>query len=98
MTRKDEKLHGTRKREDGDTTSYAQPAGTATHGIENNRQTRMPHERDESASSTGNRLDQDVPPSDAQMSDAVEDLKEGREDTDLRGVPDRIPTPRRGKQ
>ena len=98
MSRKDEKLHGSRKREDGDTTSYAQTSGIDKQGTQNKRQTRMPHERDESASSTGNRLDQDVPPSDAKMSDAVDDLKEGRQDTDLRGVPDQIPTPRRGKQ
>lgn len=98
MSRKDEKLHGSRKQEDGDTTSYAQPGGTAKQGAQNERQTRMPHERDESASSTGNRLDQDAPPSKERMSDAVKDLKEGREDTDLRGIPDRIPTPGQPKR
>ena len=98
MVPKHEKLHGTRKREHGDTTPIAQPQGAGAQGTENSRQTRMPHERDESASTTGNRMDQDPPPSEAQISDAVDDLQAGREDTDLRGVPDDIPTPRQQKR
>lgn len=97
MARK-EKLQGSRKREDGDTTPYAQPWGTAKKGTQNQRQMRMPHERDESASSTGNRLDQDPPPDATRMNEAVADLEAGREDTDRRGVPDDIPTERRGKR
>ena len=94
MGQKREDLHGTKADGDRDTASYAQPQGTDKRGAENQRQTRMPHERDESAKATGNRLEQDTPPSGQQVSDAVDDLKAGRQDTDRRGVPNDVPTSR----
>ena len=77
---------------DSDTVSTEQPHGAVEPGKTAQRQnSRMPHERDESASATGNRLDEDPTPSDLQISKAHEDIEAGRVDTDRRGVPDDIP-------
>lgn len=81
---------------EADTASYEQLQGTPDP--EPNRPTaKLPHERDESARSTGNRLDEPMPPSDRQISDAGRDIAEGRKDTDRRGVPNDVPqgNPRR---
>ena len=78
---------------DGDTTSYQQPSGNSKKGVENRELSRMPHERDESASATGNRLDQDPVPSSTDIDKAASDLKAGRKDTDRRGVPNDVPAP-----
>jgi hypothetical protein len=52
---------------------------------------RLPHERDESARATGNRLHEDPPPSGGRISQAGEDVKRGLVDTDRRGVPNDVP-------
>jgi hypothetical protein len=56
---------------------------------------KMPHERDESARSTGNRMNEQVPPSKRQISQAHDDVESGQVDTDRRGVPDDVPTDKR---
>ena len=79
-----------------DTSSYEQPHGEQDPKSEPNRRNeKLPHERDESARSTGNRLDQQVPPSERRISQAHDDVESGRVDTDRRGVPDDIPTSKR---
>lgn len=55
------------------------------------RNARLPHERDESAKATGDRMKESAPPSDRQISQAGEDVAAGRVDTDRRGVPDDVP-------
>jgi hypothetical protein len=91
------KLEGGRGQRDvqggGDTKSYQQPWGNSKKGVENRELPRMPHERDESASATGNRLDQDPVPSSEDIDNAIGDLKHGRKDTDRRGVPSDVPAP-----
>ena len=79
-----------------DTSSYEQPHGEQDPKSEPNRRyEKMPHERDESAESTGNRLDQKVPPSSRQISQAHDDVESGQLDTDRRGVPNDVPTSKR---
>jgi hypothetical protein len=82
---------------DADTSSYEQIHGTQDPRVPPNRRNeKMPHERDESARSTGNRLDEQVPPSKRQISDAQQDVEAGQVDTDRRGVPSDVPSePRR---
>jgi hypothetical protein len=80
---------------DTDTSSYAQPHAPDGKRAQNDRYEKMPHERDESARSTGNRLDQKVPPSERQISQAHDDVESGQVDTDRRGVPDDVPRGRR---
>jgi hypothetical protein len=86
---------------DADTSSYEQGQGTPDEKVAPNRRNeKMPHERDESARSTGNRMDEQVPPSKRQISDAEKDVEAGRVDTDRRGVPsdvgsDDVPPDRR---
>jgi hypothetical protein len=88
---KDSETDPTRKR-GTDTSSYEQPQG----GHDPNRRSeKLPHERDESARSTGNRLDQKVPPSKRQISQAEDDIEAGRVDTDRRGVPNDVPSGKR---
>ena len=78
---------------DADTRSFEQLHGKQDPKTEPNRRAeKMPHERDESARSTGNRLDQKVPPSERQISQAHDDVESGQVDTDRRGVPDDIPS------
>jgi hypothetical protein len=72
-----------------DTTAYEQLQGAQDRP--NKRDAKMPHERDESARSTRDRLDQAPPASDSQVRRAHDDVEEGRVDTDRRGVPNDIP-------
>ena len=78
---------------DTDTASYEQlqgtPAGPATPG---KRNPKMPHERDESARSTGNRLNEQLPPSERKISQAHRDTERGLVDTERRGVPNDVPS------
>ena len=74
-----------------DTSSYEQQHVPDANVEENRRYDKAPHERDESAQSTGNRLDQPVPPSKRQISQAHDDIESGQVDTDRRGVPDDVP-------
>jgi hypothetical protein len=79
-----------------DTSSYEQLHGEQDPKTEPNRRNeRLPHERDESAKSTGNRLDQKVPPSERQISQAHDDVDAGQVDTDRRGVPNDVPSGKR---
>ena len=79
-----------------DTRSYEQLHGQQDPKTQPNRgNEKMPHERDESAVSTGNRLDQKVPPSKRQVSQAERDVESGQVDTDRRGVPNDVPGAKR---
>ena len=79
-----------------DTRSFEQSQGAEDPGsAPNRRNEKMPHERDESARSTGNRLDQKVPPSEREISQAHEDVESGRIDTERRGVPNDVPSGKR---
>ena len=81
---------------DTDTRSYEQLHGEQDPKTKPHRgYEKMPHERDESARSTGNRLDQKVPPSQRQISQAHDDIESGQVDTDRRGVPDDVPSSKR---
>jgi hypothetical protein len=79
---------------DTDTASYEQVHGAPDpHGAPGKlRYPKQPHERDESAGPSGDRMQQERPPSDGQISQAAEDVESGRVDTDRRGVPSDIPT------
>jgi hypothetical protein len=77
---------------DTDTARYEQLHGAQDPKTRPNRRSeKMPHERDESAVSTGNRLDEAAPPSDRQISQALDDVEEGRLDTERKGVPSDVP-------
>jgi hypothetical protein len=79
-----------------DTASYEQRQGAQDpEATPNRRNEKLPHERDESARSTGNRLDQKVPPSKRVISQAHEDVESGQVDTDRRGVPNDVPSSKR---
>ena len=78
-----------------DTRSFEQSQGGPDSSSPNRRYEKMPHERDESARSTGNRLDQKVPPSEQRISQAHEDVESGQLDTDRRGVPNDVPPGKR---
>ena len=77
---------------DSDTASYKQRMGgddpAAPRG---GASPRLPHERDESAQATGDRLRESPTPSDRQISQAAEDVESGLVDTDRRGVPNDLP-------
>jgi hypothetical protein len=86
--------HG--RRRDTDTSSYAQAHGAPDAPKDpNQRNESMPHERDESARSTGNRLDETPSPSQHQISQAHDDVEEGQVDTDRRGIPSDVPGARK---
>jgi hypothetical protein len=77
-----------------DTASYEQLQGSPdVHGAAGKlRYPKLPHERDESAEASPDRLkDEARPPADAQISDAATDVKSGRIDTDRRGTPSDVP-------
>jgi hypothetical protein len=79
-------------RADTDTSSTAQPHGALDAAMPAQRQNeRLPHERDESAGATGDRLKENPPPSDRQITRARKDVDAGRVDTDRRGVPSDVP-------
>ena len=83
---------GENARADPDTSSYEQRPGT-TNGRrdQTRRNPKMPHERDESARSTGDRLGETPVPSGRKINDAARDVERGRVDTDRRGVPNDVP-------
>ena len=83
---------------DTETASYEQLHGaTDPHGAPGQlRYPRQPHERDESARNMGNRLDQPLPPSEREISQAHQDTERGLVDTERRGVPNDVPS--RGKR
>jgi hypothetical protein len=76
-----------------DTVSYEQAEGAAApEGTpQGRRNDRLPHERDESARATGDRLRERPAPSEKQISRAEEDVESGRVDTDRRGIPNDLP-------
>ena len=76
---------------DADTTAYAQQQGGGARPGAATPSPRMPHERDESARATGNRLDESAPPSGGRIDQAREDIEAGQQDTDRRGVPNDMP-------
>ncbi len=75
----------------GDTASYGQLEGSTSGDSGTRKVEKMPHERDESASDTGNRLDEALPPTGAEIAQAHDDIEAGRQDTDRRGIPDDVP-------
>jgi hypothetical protein len=75
---------------DADTRSFQQRMGGKDKGPAP-RSERMPHERDESARATGDRLGENPVPSDRQITQANEDVENGQVDTDRRGVPSDVP-------
>ena len=75
---------------DADTVSEGQADGVSQRP-DNTRNPRMPHERDESARATGDRLNEQPVPSQRQITDAGKDVESGRVDTDRRGVPNDVP-------
>lgn len=77
---------------EADTTSYEQSQGAPGERVAPNRRNeRMPHERDESARATGDRLKENPVPSERQISQAHDDVEEGLVDTDRRGIPSDLP-------
>ena len=77
---------------DTDTASYGQRTGgddppAPDHGPS----PRLPHERDESARATGDRLGEKPAPSGRRISQAGADVERGLVDTDRRGVPNDVP-------
>jgi hypothetical protein len=86
--------HG-RAAPDTDTSSFEQSQGAPGPHVAPNRPNEpMPHERDESASATGNRLKEKPVPSERQITQAREDVERGLVDTDRRGVPSDLPKPK----
>jgi hypothetical protein len=77
-----------------DTESREKLQGSSDGGAQTRPLPKMPHERDESARATGNRLDESLPPTGQKIDQAHEDIEEGRADTDRRGVPDDVPSSR----
>ena len=80
---------------DTDTASYEQLQGSPdAHGSAGTvRYPKQPNERDESADPGEDRLtDESRPPADAQILDAARDVKNGRVDTDRRGIPSDVPS------
>jgi len=76
-----------------DTSSIEQLQGSPDAGARpaTRRSPRVPNERDESAEATGNRLNENPIPSDRKISQAGEDVKAGRMDTERRGIPNDVP-------
>ena len=75
-----------------DTVSERQAEGTTGHRKPAEKlNPRMPHERDESARATGDRLKEQPVPSDRQITDAGRDAERGLVDTDRRGIPNDVP-------
>lgn len=91
---RDAKLRRAPARARGDTASYGQLEGSARGDSRTRKVEKMPHERDESASDTGNRLDEALRPTSAEIAQAHEDIEAGRQDTDRRGIPDDVPASR----
>ena len=81
---------------DTDTSAFEQIHGTQDAKTTPNRAyEKMPHERDESARPSDDRMNESDPPSDRQISQAHQDVVEGQVDTDRRGVPSDVPGAKR---
>ena len=83
-----------KKASDTDTRSLEQLQGSPdSHGAPGKvPNPRAPHERDESARASDDRLRQrQRPPSDRQITQAAEDIESGKVDTDRRGIPNDVP-------
>jgi hypothetical protein len=78
----------------GNTTAQEQLQGAPAGKSVKRPIAKMPHERDESAGDTGNRMREAMPPSDGEIRQAHRDIEHGLSDTDRRGVPDDIPSSR----
>jgi hypothetical protein len=78
----------------GKTTTQAQLQGTPARNSTKRPIAKMPHERDESARDTGNRMRESMPPPGGEIRQAYRDIEHGLSDTDRRGVPDDIPSSR----
>jgi hypothetical protein len=77
---------------DNDTASYEQLQGEPRRGpATSTRNPKMPHERDESAQGMGNRLNETLPPSQREVSQAHDDIDRGLVDTERRGIPNDLP-------
>jgi hypothetical protein len=77
---------------DTDTSSFEQLHGTQDPKTTPNRPyEKMPHERDESARPSDDRMNEPAPPSGRQISQAQKDVAAGKVDTDRRGVPNDVP-------
>ena len=88
-----------RGRSDTDTATYEQPQGSAkAGGAAKRRVARMPHERDESAKATGNRMNDAFPASERQISQAHQDIEAGQVDTDRRGIRNDVPSSGRNRR
>jgi hypothetical protein len=81
----------------GSTASHEQLEGSERADSATRKLEKMPHERDESASGAGDRPDEAVPPIAGEIAQAHEDIEEGLQDTDRRGVPDDIPGSRQNR-
>ena len=77
--------------EDSDTAAEGQSVGTDRGAPPGPPDPRMPHERDESARATGDRLRETPAPSERRITDAGRDVERGIVDTDRRGVPNDVP-------
>jgi hypothetical protein len=77
----------------GDTSSSRQQQGTQTPRT--SPQPKMPHERDESTPAAKSRSEPVRPTSDARISQAHDDVVQGKVDTDRRGTPSDIPSERK---
>ena len=93
QTKSDDLEHRSGRAEsDSDTASYEQLQGTPDRrDVRDKPDPKMPHERDESARSSGERSSESRPPPDQQIVQAHDDVERGLIDTDRRGTPDDIP-------
>ena len=95
MSQNADRQHPRPQGADRDTSSYEQPqrkSGTPDPATEPNaRNPRLPHERDESARATGDRLKEKPTPSGREITQAGEDVERGLVDTDRRGIPNDVP-------
>jgi hypothetical protein len=80
---------------DADTSSNEQSQGAPGPNVAPNRPNeRLPHERDESARATGDRLKEKPVPSERRISQARKDVERGLVDTERRGIPNDLPKPK----
>jgi hypothetical protein len=82
-----------------DTASYEHVEGAPDPSLTPERPLpKMPHERDESAHNSGDRLKEDPIPSGREISQALDDVEAGRVDTERRGIPDDVPSSKRNRE
>ena len=79
------------QRKDHDTAAEGQSVGSDCGAPPGSRDPQLPHERDESARATGDRLRETPAPSERRITDAGRDVERGIVDTDRRGVPNDVP-------